>query len=62
MNYIDLSGLWQCDIPGQSAPIRLPGTLDESCIGCPTARISSGTWKTPLPSVCGRTAILSSPA
>ena len=33
--FIDLSGIWQCEIPGQSAPIRLPGTLDESGIGFP---------------------------
>ena len=35
MNCIDLSGLWQCEIPGQTAQIRLPGTLDESGIGHP---------------------------
>lgn len=33
--YMDLSGIWQCEIPGQGAPIRLPGTLDESGIGFP---------------------------
>ena len=33
--YLDLSGVWQCEIPGQSGPIRLPGTLDESGIGFP---------------------------
>ena len=32
---MDLSGIWQCEIPGQSAPLRLPGTLDESGIGFP---------------------------
>ena len=31
--FMDLSGIWQCEIPGQSAPLRLPGTLDESGIG-----------------------------
>lgn len=31
----DLSGIWQCEIPGQTAPIRIPGTLDESRIGFP---------------------------
>ena len=35
MEILDLSGIWQCEIPGQSAPIRLPGTLDESHIGFP---------------------------
>ena len=29
----DLSGIWQCEISGQRAPLRLPGTLDESSIG-----------------------------
>ena len=33
--YLDLSGIWQCEIPGQSASICLPGTLDESGIGYP---------------------------
>ena len=32
---LDLSGVWACDIPGVSAPVRLPGTLDESGIGFP---------------------------
>ncbi|MBR4537699.1 MAG: hypothetical protein IKO52_02505 [Clostridia bacterium] len=32
---LDLSGIWQCEIPGQSGPVRLPGTLDESGIGFP---------------------------
>ena len=35
MEMIDLSGLWQCEIPGQTAEICLPGTLDESGIGYP---------------------------
>lgn len=32
---MDLSGIWQCEIPGQSGPLCLPGTLDESGIGFP---------------------------
>ena len=32
---LDLSGVWQCEIPGQSGALRLPGTLDESGIGFP---------------------------
>lgn len=32
---LDLSGIWQCEIPGRSGPLRLPGTLDESGIGFP---------------------------
>ncbi len=32
---LDLSGIWQCEIPGQSGPLRLPGTLNESGIGFP---------------------------
>lgn len=35
MRTIDLSGLWRCEIPGQSADIRLPGTLDEGGVGHP---------------------------
>ena len=35
MNTLDLSGAWLCEIPGQQAPIRIPGTLDESGIGRP---------------------------
>lgn len=31
----DLSGVWQCSIPGVSAPMTLPGTLDENRIGFP---------------------------
>lgn len=31
----DLSGIWKCEIPGQRAALRLPGTLDESGIGFP---------------------------
>jgi len=33
--FIDLSGIWQCEIPGRCAPLRLPGTLDENGIGFP---------------------------
>ncbi|MGN0792993.1 MAG: glycoside hydrolase family 2 TIM barrel-domain containing protein [Aristaeellaceae bacterium] len=33
MRIIDLSGVWQCTIPGQTRPITIPGTLDESGIG-----------------------------
>ena len=33
--YLDLSGIWQCEIPGKSAPLRLPGALDESGVGFP---------------------------
>ena len=33
----DLSGLWRCEIPGQSASIAIPGTLDESGVGFPDA-------------------------
>ena len=32
---MDLSGAWQCEIPGQSGTLLLPGTLDESGIGFP---------------------------
>ena len=35
MNTIDLSGLWECTIPGQQGVIRLPGTLDEGGFGAP---------------------------
>ena len=35
MSTQDLSGVWQCSIPGMTAPVRLPGTLDESGIGFP---------------------------
>ena len=31
----DLSGIWQCELPGQSGALRLPGTLDESGLGFP---------------------------
>ena len=35
MAYYDLSGVWQCEIPGQEGPVSLPGTLDESGLGFP---------------------------
>ena len=35
MRYVDLSGVWRCEIPGQTADMRVPGTLDESGIGFP---------------------------
>ena len=34
-HFVDLSGIWQCGIPGLRAPITLPGTLDESGVGFP---------------------------
>ena len=37
MDFIDLSGLWACEIPGKSGAVRLPGTLDEAGIGFPDA-------------------------
>ena len=33
MRTIDLSGIWDCSIPGQTGNIRLPGTLDEAGFG-----------------------------
>lgn len=33
MELMDLSGVWQCSIPGQQALLTLPGTLDESGVG-----------------------------
>ncbi len=39
----DLSGLWECEIPGQRGSLRLPGTLDESGIGFPDD--PAGQWK-----------------
>ena len=35
MRTVDLSGIWECSIPGQSGEIRLPGTLDEGGFGLP---------------------------
>ena len=35
MKTVDLSGIWECSIPGQSGEIRLPGTLDEGSFGLP---------------------------
>ena len=42
MEYIDLSGIWHCRIPGQSADALLPGTLDENRIGFPDK--IAGQW------------------
>ena len=42
MTVYDLSGIWRCDIPGQSADIAIPGTLDESRIGFPDT--GSNQW------------------
>lgn len=42
MEYINLSGIWHCRIPGQSADAFLPGTLDENQIGYPD--LSAGQW------------------
>lgn len=33
MSVIDLSGIWQCTAADQTAPITIPGTLDQSGIG-----------------------------
>lgn len=35
MDFLDLSGEWNCKIPGCTAAIRLPGTLEENGIGGP---------------------------
>ncbi len=35
MKTVDLSGIWECSVPGQSGEIRLPGTLDEAGFGFP---------------------------
>ena len=35
MKIIDLSGLWECSLPGQEGPLRLPGTLEEGGFGFP---------------------------
>ena len=32
MKTVDLSGIWECSVPGQSGEIRLPGTLDDVCL------------------------------
>lgn len=42
MEYIDLSGIWHCRIPGQRADAILPGTLDENRIGFPDK--IAGQW------------------
>ena len=33
MEFIDLSGIWECSVPGQSGTAVLPGTLDENGFG-----------------------------
>ena len=43
MKTIDLSGRWECALPGLQASVRLPGTLDESGIGFPDSPESQ--WK-----------------
>ena len=43
MKTIDLSGVWECSVPGQSGSIRLPGTLDEAGIGSPDDPLKQ--WK-----------------
>ena len=35
MTAYDLAGIWRCDIPGQSADMAIPGSLDENRIGFP---------------------------
>ena len=35
MRTVDLSGIWECSVPGQTGSVRLPGTLDEAGIGSP---------------------------
>ncbi len=35
MEIIDLSGIWECAVPGRQGRVRLPGTLDEGGFGCP---------------------------
>lgn len=43
MRTIDLSGVWDCAVPGRSGSIRLPGTLDEAGIGFPDDPLNQ--WK-----------------
>lgn len=43
MTIIDLSGIWECSVPGQSGQIRLPGTLDEGGFGFPDDPMNQ--WK-----------------
>ena len=43
MRTVDLSGVWECSVPGQSGRIRLPGTLDEAGIGFPDDPLNQ--WK-----------------
>lgn len=35
VKYIDLSGQWRCEIPGQTAVVHLPGTLEANGVGFP---------------------------
>ena len=43
MKTVDLSGIWECRVPGQSGTIRLPGTLDEAGFGMPDNPLKQ--WK-----------------
>ena len=43
MHTVDLSGMWECSVPGQSGTLRLPGTLDEAGFGLPDD--PSRQWK-----------------
>lgn len=42
MTMYDLSGIWHCDIDGQSADMTIPGSLDENRIGFPDT--GSNQW------------------
>ena len=42
MTMYDLSGIWHCDIDGQSADMTVPGSLDENRIGFPDT--GSNQW------------------
>ena len=42
MTMYDLSGIWHCDIDGQSAAMTIPGSLDENGIGFPDT--GSNQW------------------
>ena len=43
MKTVDLSGIWECSVPGQTGTVRLPGTLDEAGFGFPDD--PSRQWK-----------------
>ncbi len=43
MTMLDISGTWRCEINGQRADARLPGTLDENGLGRPDDPM--GQWK-----------------